>query len=87
MRKYLAVPLAGLIALAVAAPALAGPNVGNFSGSVDMAQGTWESYDEDKQSYQWLRRCQPRAGLVGGLRRVQRLQRGIRPVHGRGHAR
>jgi hypothetical protein len=53
MRRYLALPLAGIIALAVAAPALAGPSVANFSGSVDMAQGTWESYDEDKQAYQF----------------------------------
>jgi len=51
MRRFLAIPLAGLIALAVAAPALAGPNVGNFSGSVDIAQGTWESYDEDAQAF------------------------------------
>ena len=53
MRRYLAVPLAGLIALAVAAPALAGPSVANFSGSVDMAQGTWESYAEDTGSFHY----------------------------------
>lgn len=53
MRRFMAIPMAGLLALTLAGSALAGPSVGNFSGSVDMAQGTWESYDEDKQGYQF----------------------------------
>ena len=51
MRRFMAIPMAGLLALMLAGSALAGPNVGNYSSSVDMAQGSWESYDEDKQGY------------------------------------
>ena len=51
MRRFMTIPVAGLLALTLAAPAMAGPNVGNFSGSVTLAQAGWESYAEDKQSY------------------------------------
>lgn len=53
MRRFMAIPMAGLLALMLAGSALAGPNVGNYSSSVDMAQGSWESYDEDKQGYRF----------------------------------
>ena len=53
MRRFMAIPMAGLLALTLAGSALAGPNVGNFSGSVDIAQGSWESYDEEKQAFQF----------------------------------
>jgi hypothetical protein len=43
--------MAGLLALAVAAPALAGPNVGNFSSSLTIAQASWDSYDEATQTF------------------------------------
>lgn len=51
MRKLMAIPMAGIMALTLAASALAGPNVGNFSGSLTLAQAGWESYAEDKESY------------------------------------
>jgi hypothetical protein len=51
MRKFMVVPMAGLLLLAAAAPALAGPNVGNASGSTVVAQGSWESFDETTQTY------------------------------------
>ena len=53
MRRFMAIPMAGLLALTLAGSALAGPNVGNFSGSVEIAQGSWESYDEEKQAFQF----------------------------------
>ena len=46
MRRFMAVPLAGLLALTLAGSALAGPNVGNFSSSLAIAQASWDSYDE-----------------------------------------
>ena len=56
MRRFMTVPLAGLIALAVAGPVAAGPNVGNFSNSATMAQAQWDAYDDATQTY--------RAGFV-----------------------
>jgi hypothetical protein len=47
MRKLMAIPMAGIMALTLAASALAGPNVGNFSGTVTLAQASWDSYDSD----------------------------------------
>jgi len=50
MRKIFVLPLAGLLALTVAAPAMAGPNVSNTSGSLTLAQGGWKSWDDATQS-------------------------------------
>ena len=43
MRKLMVLPMAALLALAAAAPASAGPNVSNSSGSALTAQGSWYS--------------------------------------------
>lgn len=43
MRKFMVLPMAALLVLAVAAPASAGPNVANFSRSALTAQGSWYS--------------------------------------------
>ncbi len=43
MRKLMVLPMAALLALAVAAPVSAGPNVSNSSGSAVTAQGSWHS--------------------------------------------
>lgn len=51
MRRFVTVPLAGLVALAVAAPVAAGPNVGNYSSSLIVAQATWDSWDEATGAY------------------------------------
>ena len=51
MRRFMTVPLAGLIALAVAGPVAAGPNVGNFSNSATIAQASWDGYDEATETY------------------------------------
>ena len=51
MRKIWTLPLAALLALVVAAPVAAGPNVGNYSSSVTMAQGSWSVYDEETGRY------------------------------------
>lgn len=51
MRRFMTIPLAGLLALTLAAPAMAGPNVGNFSGSVTIAQANWEAWDDASQTY------------------------------------
>jgi hypothetical protein len=52
MRRFMVVPLAGLLVLGAAAPVLAGPNVGNLSGSATVAQGGWDSYDEATETYE-----------------------------------
>jgi hypothetical protein len=39
MRRLALVPLAGLLSLTIAAPAMAGPNVSNQSGSADVVEG------------------------------------------------
>lgn len=41
MRKFMALPIAGLLALAISAPVAAGPNVSNTSGGGDTAYGEW----------------------------------------------
>jgi hypothetical protein len=41
MRKFMVLPMAGLLALAVAAPAAAAPNVSNSSGGGDTIYGEW----------------------------------------------
>ena len=43
MRKFMAAPMAGLMVLAIAAPALAAPNVSNTSGSGKTIYGEWSS--------------------------------------------
>lgn len=43
MRKFTVIPMAALLALAIAAPVAAGPNVTNASGSATTAQGSWFS--------------------------------------------
>jgi hypothetical protein len=64
MRKLLAIPMAGIMALTLAASALAGPNVGNFSGSFTIAQASWDGYDEatDTYTYGYVAVSQERAG-------------------------
>ena len=42
MRRFMAIPMAGLLALTLAGSALAGPNVGNYSSSLTIAQASWE---------------------------------------------
>ena len=54
MRTFLTVPMAGLLVLAVAAPVAAGPNVGNYSSSVELAQADWGSFDEEGYSSGYL---------------------------------
>jgi hypothetical protein len=51
MRKFMVIPLGGLLAMAMAGPALAGPNVSNTSGSLTVAQGSFDSYDEESGAY------------------------------------
>jgi hypothetical protein len=53
MRTFLTVPMAGLLVLAVAAPVAAGPNVGNYSSSVTIAQANWGSFDEATGAYSY----------------------------------
>ncbi|HYU50940.1 MAG TPA: hypothetical protein VEO91_13545 [Candidatus Limnocylindria bacterium] len=53
MRTFLTVPMAGLLVLAVAAPVAAGPNVGNYSSSVTIAQADWGSFDKEAGSYSY----------------------------------
>jgi hypothetical protein len=48
------IPMAGLLALAVAAPVAAGPNVGNSSGSATTAQGSWYSEAGDGSTYGYV---------------------------------
>lgn len=49
MRKFMVLPMAGLLALAVAAPAAAAPNVSNTSGGGDSIYGEW--YSEQGYGY------------------------------------
>ena len=51
MRKLIVLPMAALLALAVAAPASAAPNVSNSSGSAVTAQGSWYSVADGVESY------------------------------------
>jgi hypothetical protein len=51
MRRFFTIPAAGLLALALAAPAMAGANTGNFSGTLSLAQAGWDAYDEASQTY------------------------------------
>jgi hypothetical protein len=51
MRRFLTIPAAGVLALALAAPAMAGANVGNYSSSLAIAQGGWDSFDEETSTY------------------------------------
>jgi hypothetical protein len=53
MRTFLTVPMAGLLVLAVAAPVAAGPNVGNYSSSVELAQADWGSFDKEGGAYSY----------------------------------
>jgi hypothetical protein len=43
MRKLAVIPMAGLLVLAISAPAMAGPNVSNTSGSAQVINGEWYS--------------------------------------------
>ncbi len=43
MRKFMVVPMAGLLALGIAAPAAAAPNVSNTSGTGQSVYGEWSS--------------------------------------------
>jgi hypothetical protein len=51
MRRFTVVPFALLLVLAVAAPVAAGPSVSNQSGSYDVANGYWGSYDDTTGSF------------------------------------
>ena len=51
MRKFMVLPTAALLALAIAAPVSAGGNVTNSSSSAMTAQGSWESHTGDVQTY------------------------------------
>src|SRR5688500_3680124 len=51
MRKLMVLPMAALLALAIAAPVSAGPNVSNSSGSALIAQASWESYAGGAETY------------------------------------
>ena len=53
MRRFMAVPLAGLLALTLAGSALAGPNVGNFSGALTIAQASWDSHHEQAGTFSY----------------------------------
>lgn len=61
MRKFMVVPLAGLLALAVAGPAAAAPNVSNTSGGGDSIYGEW--YTE--QGYGYVMVAQEGGGYGG----------------------
>jgi hypothetical protein len=54
MRKWTVIPMAALLALAIAAPAAAagGPNVSNLSGSAAIVNGEW--YDEGSYGYAYF---------------------------------
>lgn len=41
MRKFMILPMAGILALTIAGPAMAGPNVSNTSGSGESIYGEW----------------------------------------------
>lgn len=43
MRKLAIIPMAGLLVLAIAAPAAAAPNVSNTSGTANVINGDWSS--------------------------------------------
>ena len=51
MRKFMVLPTAALLALAIAAPVSAGANVTNSSSSAVTAQGSWESHAGDVETY------------------------------------
>jgi len=52
MRRFMVLPMAALLALAVAAPVAAGPNVSNRSGSGESIYGQW--YGESGYGYVFL---------------------------------
>lgn len=43
MRKFMVLPMAAILALTIAGPAMAGPNVSNTSGSGESIYGEWSS--------------------------------------------
>ena len=45
MRKFMVLPLAGLLAFSVAGPVAAGANVSNASGSGQSIYGEWSAED------------------------------------------
>jgi hypothetical protein len=51
MRKLAIIPMAGLLALAISAPAMAGPNVSNSSGSARVINGEWYSDEGSGYAY------------------------------------
>lgn len=51
MRKFMVLPMAALLALAIAVPVSAGPNVVNSSSSAVTAQGSWESHAGGVETY------------------------------------
>jgi hypothetical protein len=54
MRKFMVIPMAGLLALAVAAPVSAGSNVSNSSGSASTGYGSWFSEAGDESTFGYL---------------------------------
>jgi hypothetical protein len=71
MRRFIVLALAGLMALAVAAPVAAGSHVTNRSGSFDEAYGSWSAYDPatDISTYGnvYVYQESGQTGLVEGL--------------------
>src|SRR4029453_2313915 len=53
MRRFLTIPAAGVLALALAVPAMAGANVGNTSGSTTIAQGSGGTFDDSTGTYRY----------------------------------
>jgi hypothetical protein len=51
MRKFMVLPTAAVLALAIAAPVSAGANVSNTSQSAVTAQGSWESHAGNVETY------------------------------------
>lgn len=64
MRRFMVVPLAALLVLAVAAPVSAGPNVSNTSGGGSVVQGYWSSEDTYGGVFLWQEKGQPGFGDI-----------------------
>lgn len=54
MRKFMVLPMAGLLALSIAAPVAAGPNVSNTSGGGTTIYGEWYGEGPDGNTYGYV---------------------------------
>jgi len=54
MRRFVFVVMAGLMAMALAAPVSAGANVSNTSGSATVAEAFWDQQNGDSSSFGYL---------------------------------